>query len=465
LELALGVGVDVSVRQAYNVDVIDVTCACGRTLRVPDDKAGARGKCSACGKVLVIPAAPAQRPVELPPGPAPVILTLEPRDAPVRSSPPPRPPLEPPVRQNRVIKTRKEEDTGPSGFAALVLRMYLRPVSTMSSLTYYLGSLPMLGKMAIFWAVSLVVVFVNAAAGVGEKAKPQAPRHEAPAPRPAIGPAAWTEPNGAIVQKGGGLRVTLRLEPDPPTAGLDAQIVCEVVDDRTGKPFAGEVAITSLTRTVHAPGGAPAIAQPSPFGPGTQGTFTSNWECSQDGKYDLLLAIRQPGQAPVFTPTLAFHTCTPDELQEAAVDALRKEAEEEPQGAAPVRVFGIGIGLLAVIGSVLGMLITATTVNLAGRVIGSGGSFLAMLVVLAFLSGIVNDARLIMLLLAPVIGSEWTFVAGWGFRAWEIGLYILALMKVYDVDFMFALGIAFLSNIIMYFAAFWILVALTKMFA
>lgn len=450
----------------YNVGVIDVTCTCGRSFRVPDDKAGARGKCQVCGKVVVVPAAPATLPIEFPPAPAPVILTLEPRDASVPMSAPPKPPGEHPVRQDRVLKTRKEEDSGPSGFLALLVRMYLRPVSTMASLTFYLSSVPMLTKMAIFWVLSLAVVFVNAGAGIGQQAKPAQPPPEVATPKPKTGPASWTGPNGKIVQKGGGLRATLSLEPDPPLAGVDVQLVCQVVDEQMGKPFDGEVVITSFTRTVHTPGGAPAVAQPQPFGPGTQGNYVSAWECDQHGEYALAIAIRRPGAEPLLSPTFVFHACDGDDLQAATLAAV--EQPEAPTGGEESSGgggFSILHGLLAVVGSVFGLFITAATVNLAGRVIGSGGSFLALLAVLAFLSGIVNDAQVVMLLGVRSMGSDVALVAKLVFWVWQTALFFLALMKVYDVDFMFALGILLLSNVMQYFGAFWILVAITKMFA
>lgn len=42
---------------------ITFTCACGKTLRVPDASAGKRAKCPACGAVIDIPAPPEPEPV------------------------------------------------------------------------------------------------------------------------------------------------------------------------------------------------------------------------------------------------------------------------------------------------------------------------------------------------------------------------------------------------------------------
>lgn len=41
---------------------ITFTCACGKTLRVPDTSAGKRAKCPACQAVVDIPAPPAPEP-------------------------------------------------------------------------------------------------------------------------------------------------------------------------------------------------------------------------------------------------------------------------------------------------------------------------------------------------------------------------------------------------------------------
>ena len=57
---------------------IDFACACGRSMRVPDDAAGKRAKCKDCGIVFVVPdpkgaspVAPAVTPQALQPTPAP----------------------------------------------------------------------------------------------------------------------------------------------------------------------------------------------------------------------------------------------------------------------------------------------------------------------------------------------------------------------------------------------------------
>ena len=47
---------------------IKVACSCGKKLEVKDELAGRRGKCPACGKILMIPAAAAPKlPVAAPP--------------------------------------------------------------------------------------------------------------------------------------------------------------------------------------------------------------------------------------------------------------------------------------------------------------------------------------------------------------------------------------------------------------
>jgi predicted RNA-binding Zn-ribbon protein involved in translation (DUF1610 family) len=42
---------------------IKVTCSCGKKLRARDEAAGKKAKCPTCGKVLVIAATVAQRPI------------------------------------------------------------------------------------------------------------------------------------------------------------------------------------------------------------------------------------------------------------------------------------------------------------------------------------------------------------------------------------------------------------------
>src|SRR5262245_49135792 len=68
---------------------IDLTCCCGKLLRIADEFAGRQGQCPVCGRVLAIPAPDVAIPgAALPPGEAAQAVTAIPGQAAAEPAPP-----------------------------------------------------------------------------------------------------------------------------------------------------------------------------------------------------------------------------------------------------------------------------------------------------------------------------------------------------------------------------------------
>lgn len=103
-------------------------CGCGKAFRVPDEHAGKRTKCPACGAALTVPAPPAsaeddafrlleaaeapERPARAAPPPAPSNWSAPSRPA----APPPHPPPAPTPKVKPRTARRSREDRGGGGF-------------------------------------------------------------------------------------------------------------------------------------------------------------------------------------------------------------------------------------------------------------------------------------------------------------------------------------------------------------
>jgi hypothetical protein len=125
--------------------------------------------------------------------------------------------------------------------------------------------------------------------------------------------------------------------------------------------------------------------------------------------------------------------------QQKEREALEKLAgiedeDAEPVAAAPVKKALTGsmrvIG--PIVGNILGLLFSAAIFTFAARLLGGGGSFLLCVVALAFLSGFGNILQL-GLMFTKEDDAIWI---GYLFFAWTFILRLLALMKVFDIDFM-----------------------------
>lgn len=534
--------------------MIEVHCRCGKGFRVPEAKAGARGKCPGCGQPLVVPGTADRKP----PAPAPatspcpvcrstyapgIVICLtcgidlrtgrplpppEDDDIPIaelnedgrglplaidapdpaapresgaasvdppleitRSSdgvlqlnfegaPPPGiptgpgevgtgpagpgsyvdpAPLDPdeprrPVRQRErrrsPIVTAAEE--APRGFARLVLDMYLHPISTMESLTYTLSSWPMLAKMAAFYAASLIVLFLNAWLNPDVALGGGGSRTEATVDALAL----EGNPFKETEKYTGEFVMNIWVDPALPETGQPTRITAQISDNLQAKPLKGRVTADLFYEGWEDPERA---AKPDVIGRDL--VFTR-------GKAEDLFCLEQTFlHGGAYTAVVHIF---PDPVDPDVKEAAREPADYEygfivkgyARSPGP-SAQAFAVALFSTISSVLGLIITAVCVNLAGRFIGSGGTFVAMLVVLAFLTGVVNCTMTLMMILTPMLGPGAATVMNIVLVVWRTGLFLLALMKVYDVDFLLAVAISFFSNQIQMWTAFWFLGVLYKL--
>jgi hypothetical protein len=146
------------------------------------------------------------------------------------------------------------------------------------------------------------------------------------------------------------------------------------------------------------------------------------------------------------------------------VKRQRDEFEKEHEADKPTTVKGKTkkalLGGAAVIGSILanliGLALTAGVCTLAARLFGGGGSFLLMFATLAYLTGFTNFLEL-SIFVVPAGSVLW---AALGLSLLTAILHFVALMKVFDLDFMSALLASVVARLIVFFVVAWLVIAM-----
>lgn len=142
----------------------------------------------------------------------------------------------------------------------------------------------------------------------------------------------------------------------------------------------------------------------------------------------------------------------------------RKRFEKEHEDAKPSTVKGKAkkalMGGAAVFGAILanliGLLIGSAIYFGAARFFGGGGSYLLMVVTLAYLTGFTNLMQ-IAVLFVPAKDVDWVAYVAW---AIELILYLMALMKVFDMNLMGAIIAVVAAGFIKFLIVVWLIIAL-----
>ncbi|MCC6738651.1 MAG: hypothetical protein IT452_06370, partial [Planctomycetia bacterium] len=104
----------------------------------------------------------------------------------------------------------------------------------------------------------------------------------------------------------------------------------------------------------------------------------------------------------------------------------------------------------------IGLLIGSAIYFGAARFFGGGGSYLLMVVTLAYLTGFTNLMQ-IAVLFVPAKDVDWVAYVAW---AIELILYLMALMKVFDMNLMGAIIAVVAAGFIKFLIVVWLIIAL-----
>ncbi|MBI3272899.1 MAG: hypothetical protein HYZ53_28180 [Planctomycetes bacterium] len=488
-----------------------VKCSCGQAMSIPERKLGKLGKCPACGtsfRALAADAQPAQatdthasemealfgpdepadapaggargaseklfptpRP-RVPPGEVPLLPDLPPHRPAARSGgdatarvvrfPPPyavgpaagtaaatattggAPPLQVPgfSPKGRVGRGRgAASDKAPLGFAALLLGTIVRPFSTMEHILYHLGQWDTMLRMALFYVASLVMVATLA----GRRADAPAAAGGGPAPtagRPASSGGIGTEeiPRFANGQSHelGNRRIEFTTDPHPLRAGDAGELRYRIVDTTDQAPYVKGIkgCIIESESGGEGEGGAAASSALLAFleRPGSGEYRLKTSRLPSPGTYRVLLVFSGSGGNADLRFEHDFE--------------VRDSAEAESRGTKQRGKWLFAIVVVGLASSVIFLLIDALILNVAARLLGGGGGFLGLLVVLAYLTGITNFSSVALLLVGGKVTPSFAKGLEYALLAWNRGLFLLALMKVYDLELTGALTACAVSGVI-----------------
>ncbi len=442
---------------------IDVRCECGKVLHAREEFAGRSTRCPKCGAPVTIPVRS--------PGDG-IVLELEERPETERLRCPLCQQIYPgtesacakcaidlrtglplagpageaggtpagatPRRGAGRILRSEPEDPEPEeiGFATLLLWTVIRPLATMDRILVYLGRPDMLVKMGACYLASLVVVGVLGGFGFTPAGATRKADHG-----PAVGDTAMgvlgvgEVPTFERAVKGhslGRLELDFRTLPAPPARDRSAEFRYTVRVTGSGEPYTKGFEGLIYRDTGHEDdeghfGFEGQLEMTAP------GEFVARVEIGPPGRYACDLTLIQAGDLPDIQ--FRHYVVVPERLADAAQAAARR---------APFVLAGV---IVLVAFSLAVLLFDAVTLNVCARMIGGGGGFLPMLIVLAYLSGIVNFAKVVVIGVNLGMGQDAARTADLLLGVWNYALYVLALMKVYDLELGWALGATVLAGI------------------
>jgi hypothetical protein len=405
---------------------ISLACACGKALRVKDELAGRKVKCPGCQAVLAVPAPGPELLPETDPPPrlCPICKAENPAEQETCLSC--GVPMTPPAGPDGAAPSRVYSSRTPSDkelpFVVMVLGMIYRPWFVLDYFRGWAERKSVLVQLGLLYAGSLAAIAGVAAAGyLGPDGTPKA------APVPAEEETVLADD---VVWKNS--RFEARGSPALPTAGRPIEL--RVRSTTGGKPAAsalsGQVQRKAEERYDVDTDTAVPVA---PAGPVEKLEWTREGETAwhratftppREGDYGFRVEAVPPIPGP------------PAEFEVSVAPAL--------PGIAVAAVGTLGRIVFTILVSILGVAISAGAINVASKVLGEGGEFFFLAVVLVFVESIVNLGTLAMLGIIPLVGADHAFLVRWAFGFWQTALVLLAIMKVYEFD----LGAALLTSAI-----------------
>lgn len=432
---------------------IRVSCACGKLLTVKEEHAGKRTKCPGCGQFIMIPALGVPRlpseDLELGLGEAPAeplhcpscqeIFSQAERvcvkcqvdlrtGLPVGEAAQPR-------RGDRVLRTSAAVEPGEMGFARLVLYAVIKPASTMESLLFMLGRPDMLVKMTLFYLGSLIVVAAMAAFGITDWVGGGA-SGSLPVSTPSVDAAGEDIPTFAkmVGQDLGRVTFDFEMDPSPPQEGKAVEMSYRITNSADHTPWTKRLTGTINLERADLQGGSGHVAFDGELLPVSPGDYRCSANIGPSGTYRVALDFEGPQDQPdIF---FAHRIVVPEKVSRTAEKAIRR---------APVAITMIFAALVL---TLIGLLIDSITLSVGVRLFGGGGGFVAMLAVMAFLSGIVNLLKIVVVGVQLTAGPHAARYVDLAFWVWNYVLYMLALMKVYELEFMAALAANIVAGIL-----------------
>jgi hypothetical protein len=357
--------------------------------------------------------------------------------------------------RKRLARVDEEAQAETMSFWSMTLGVLLRPLSTMEKFPLLFSRNDMLGKMAVFYAASFAAVVVAAlfmarpgrsaadVNAISEIERVGKVAHQVPAERMDVakytqGLTEWGKPFSFRV-----------LEPLGPV--------------EAGKPFTFRILVTELDHKSPAVGeakmqrtkghGAPPGTESVPLKPGAQpGEYVAELVAGREGGSSFCFSITDPPETEagkLKCLRCAIHMTwqhqpgwgrlvLEDRRANIAAEARAKGLpvpEEKAGGGAMAATLGAGGVMLAILGNLVGLLISAAIYTGAARVLGGGGSFLLMLATMAYLTGFSNMLQ-VLTLATPIAAQMWLQVI---LLVYGFVLQLFALMKVYDIDLLAAL--------------------------
>lgn len=481
---------------------ITFPCSCGHTLRVPESKAGAAGKCPRCGASVRVPA-----PVAVGASSAPLEMADESAPSAERSPSPPCPkcgtqyepdavlcvacgvnlvtglPLDAGISRkplsSRIVATHDDTEAETIGFWKMTLGVLLTPLHTMELFGAIFSRQEMLAKGAIFYAASFIAVAVAAAFAArpdrNAEMQHQVEEIERVHHVDAVLPKDWVDaksPPQGIAEWGEPLSYRL-LEPLGPV--------------EAGKPFTVRLQVMELGRTQPAIGKAKLGRTPSHGNPpgdewyemkkgATEGELVAQVPAGREGSSSFIfsMACRPGTQAGDLGCTrCGFHFTWTHQpgwgrlvledrrariLESAKAKGLPVTEDKPSTGLLGAALGGAGI-FAAIAVNVVGLVISAAIFTAAAQMLGGGGGIMLMFVTMAYLTGFSNFLQFFTLL-TPLKLQIWLQAA---LLFYGLGLQLFALMKVYDIDVLQAVVTAVLGTVAKVFGAAFLVMAVLKL--
>ncbi|MEK7470164.1 MAG: zinc ribbon domain-containing protein [Planctomycetota bacterium] len=497
---------------------IAFSCSCGHTLRVPDSKAGATGKCPRCAATVRVPStalASANGNGDAFAGlfekfssePAPLEVEGESAERSHTKSVPPCPkcgtqyepdvvvciacgfnlvtgqPLgmgspDEPFRPRRAIVRNDSEEAESMGFWKMTLGVLLKPLQTLELFGAIFSRQDMLAKGVIFYAASFVAVGLAAAFAARPDRNAEVQNQIEQIER--LQNVEHHVPQEWMDVKLGAQGLTEWGEP------LSLKVIEPVGPVEAGKPFMVRMLVMEPDRSRPAIGKA-KLGRTSSHGNPPGNEWHDMKTGTKEGEYVVQLpATRQGGSSFAFSITcrpgtqagdLNCSRCNVhitwshlpgwgqlvvDDRTTAIAEAARAHglpvADNSPKHGLVSAALGTAGTVAAIAGNVIGLLISAAIFTFAARLLGGGGGFTLMLVTMAYLTGFSNFLQFLSLL-TPLKLQMWLQV---GLLFYGLGLQLFALMKVYDIDVLQALMTALVGFAAKLFGAAFIVLAALK---
>ncbi|KAF0243423.1 MAG: hypothetical protein FD180_3407 [Planctomycetota bacterium] len=498
---------------------ITFSCSCGHTLRVPDSKAGASGKCPRCAAAVRVPSTAVASAAsgngdafaglfdKFASEPAALEMEGEATHRAAKKAVPPCPkcgtqyepdvivcvacglnlvtgqPLgmsspDEPFRPKRTIVRNDSEEAETMGFWQVTLGVLLKPLQTLELFGAIFSRHDMLAKGVVFYAASFVAVGLAAAFAARPDRNAEARNQVEQIER--LQKVEHHVPQEWVDVKGGAQGLTDWGEP------FSFRVVEPLGPVEAGKPFTVRMLVMEPGRSTPAIGKA-KIGRTSSHGNPPGNEWHDMKPGSKEGEFVAQLpATRQGGSSFAFSITCRPGTQAGDlncsrcnvhitwahqpgwgqlvlDDRTSAIAATAKAnglpvPDNKPKTGLVSAALGTAGTIAAIAANVIGLLISAAIFTFAARLLGGGGGFTLMLVTMAYLSGFANFLQFLTLL-TPLKLQMWLQV---GLLFYGLGLQLFALMKVYDIDVLQALMTALVGFTAKLFGAAFIILAALK---